>query len=233
MRAPVGNWVNHFIYSNSFVLSFGSTTSFDRLSKIRAFLVQGVVLPFFLSSLPVFRLQSGPSGGELVPFGPESLDGGQGYGAQPFQFPRRRLEQDDSHPHIPGGISPCLWTGGIGHTRGEAGGKWRRVHSNSMSAVSAAQPGEGFLKPKIASGYSLAVRAGFPMGNHSLYRPSVHPVRISMCWLVGYSSAVYLCQVCAYHLLLFQFFSNAGYEVNVVNPLQCAQKHQRPQKQDG
>lgn len=147
------------------------------------------------------------------------------------------------------------------------------------------------------------VLAGFPIGNYSLYRPSVHPVRTSMFWLVGCSSAAYLCQVCAcwflqgmisrekgvvsmnafpvagvdvskhfsdmciltpanevfnrvkiyhdptsmdralgflqcaeqqfaakpvivmestshYHLLLFQFFSDAGYEVIVVNPLQ-------------
>lgn len=147
------------------------------------------------------------------------------------------------------------------------------------------------------------VLAGFPIGNYSLCRPSVHPARISMFWLVGCSSAAYLCHVCAcwflqgmisrrkgdvsmnvfpvagvdvskhfsdmciltpsnevfdrmkiyhdttsmdralsllqcaeqqftakpvivmestshYHLILFQFFSDAGYEVIVVNPLQ-------------
>ena len=32
---------------------------------------------------------------------------------------------------------------------------------------------------------------------YSLCRPSVHPARISMFWLVGCSSAAYLCHVCA------------------------------------
>ena len=41
------------------------------------------------------------------------------------------------------------------------------------------------------------VLAGFPIRNYSLCRPSVHPVRISMFWLVGCSSAAYLCHVCA------------------------------------
>mgnify|MGYP007020501102 CR=1 FL=1 len=40
-------------------------------------------------------MQGGPSDSEFIYFGPEPLDGGQGYGAQPFQFPCRCLEQDD------------------------------------------------------------------------------------------------------------------------------------------
>ena len=40
------------------------------------------------------------------------------------------------------------------------------------------------------------VLAGFPIGNYSLCRPSVHPVRILMFRLVGCSSVAYLCHVC-------------------------------------
>ena len=58
-------------------------------------LAEGVVLPLLPLGLPIFRLQGGPSGGEFIHFGPEPLGGGQGYGAQPFQFPCRCLEQDD------------------------------------------------------------------------------------------------------------------------------------------
>ena len=58
-------------------------------------MTKGVVLPFFLLDLPIFRLQSGPPGGEFVHLGPEPLGGGQGYGVQAFQLPCRSLEQDD------------------------------------------------------------------------------------------------------------------------------------------
>ena len=56
---------------------------------------KGVVLPLLPLGFPIFRLQGGPFGGELIHFGLEPLGGGQGYGAQPFQFPCRCLEQDD------------------------------------------------------------------------------------------------------------------------------------------
>ena len=40
-------------------------------------------------------MQGGLPGGELVHLGPEPFGGGQGYGVQAFQFPCRRLKQDD------------------------------------------------------------------------------------------------------------------------------------------
>ena len=58
-------------------------------------LAEGVVLPLLPLGIPIFRLQGGPSGGELVHLSPEPLGGGQGYGIQAFQFPCRRLKQDD------------------------------------------------------------------------------------------------------------------------------------------
>src|SRR5699024_3160209 len=58
-------------------------------------LTKGIVLPFFLLCLPIFRLQGGLPGGELVHLSPEPLGGGQGYGVQAFQFPCRRLKQND------------------------------------------------------------------------------------------------------------------------------------------
>ena len=54
------------------------------------------IIHFFLSlCFPKFRLQSSPLGGELVHLGPEPLGGGKGYSIQAFQFPCRRLKQDD------------------------------------------------------------------------------------------------------------------------------------------
>lgn len=58
-------------------------------------LAEGVVLPLLPLGLPIFRLQGGPPGGELVHLGPESFGGGQGYGVQAFQLPCCRLKQDD------------------------------------------------------------------------------------------------------------------------------------------
>ena len=58
-------------------------------------MTKGIVLPFFLLCLSIFRLQGGLPGGELVHLSPEPLGGGQGYGVQAFQFPCRRLKQDD------------------------------------------------------------------------------------------------------------------------------------------
>ena len=58
-------------------------------------LAEGVVLPLLPLGLPIFRLQGGPPGGELVHLGPEPFGGGQGYGVQAFQLPCRRLKQDD------------------------------------------------------------------------------------------------------------------------------------------
>lgn len=65
------------------------------MQKVIHILPKGVVLPFLPLSFSIFRLQGGPSGGEFIHFGPEPLGGGQGYGVQAFQFPCRRLEQDD------------------------------------------------------------------------------------------------------------------------------------------
>ena len=65
------------------------------MQKVIHILPKGVVLPLLPLGFPIFRLQGGPSGGEFIHCGPEPLDGGQGYGAQPFQFPCRRLEQND------------------------------------------------------------------------------------------------------------------------------------------
>ena len=44
---------------------------------------------------PIFRLQGGPPGGELVHLGPEPFGGGQGDSVQAFQLSCRRLKQDD------------------------------------------------------------------------------------------------------------------------------------------
>ena len=65
------------------------------MQKVIHILAKGIVLPLLPLSFSIFRLQGGPFGGELIHFGPEPLGGGQGYGAQPFQFPCCRLEQDD------------------------------------------------------------------------------------------------------------------------------------------
>ena len=58
-------------------------------------LAEGVVLPLLPLGLPIFRLQGGPPGGELVHLGPEPFGGGQGYSVQAFQLSCRRLKQDD------------------------------------------------------------------------------------------------------------------------------------------
>lgn len=63
-------------------------------------LAEGVVFPFLPLGLPIFRLQGGLPGGELVHLGPEPLGGGQRYGVQAFQLPCRRLKQDD-FPFMP------------------------------------------------------------------------------------------------------------------------------------
>ena len=73
-------------------MRFGFTRFFQQSLHI---LTEGVVLLFLPLGLPIFRLQGGPPGGELVHLGPESFGGGQGYGVQAFQLPCRRLEQDD------------------------------------------------------------------------------------------------------------------------------------------
>ena len=76
----------------SLSLRFGLPRLFQQGLHI---LAEGVVLPFLPLDLPIFRLQGGPSGGELVHLGPETLGGRQGYGVQAFQFSCRRLKQDD------------------------------------------------------------------------------------------------------------------------------------------
>ncbi len=89
---PVAAAVNS-VYSSSFDLSFGSTTSSDRSSKIRTFWLRVSYSRSFSLSFPIFRLQGGSSGPEHIYFGPEPLGGGQGYGVQPFQLPCRRLDR--------------------------------------------------------------------------------------------------------------------------------------------
>ena len=81
-----------FQFVISLSLRFGLPRLFQQSLHI---LAEGVVLPFLPLGLSIFRLQGGPSGGEFVHLGPETLGGGQGYGIQAFQFSCRRLKQDD------------------------------------------------------------------------------------------------------------------------------------------